>query len=459
MAPVTARKACEARGARGARGAVALYRLASTLATPLIRRHLRRRLARGREHPQRLGERFGEPGLPRPQGPVIWLHAASVGEAVSLLPLIDAIRQRWPALTPLLTTGTLTSAEVMAARLPPGALHQFVPVDCAPFVTRFLDHWRPEAIVIVESEIWPNILSQAKQRAIPMALVNSRISAKSLAGWRRFGPIARHIFGLFDLVLAQSEEDRTRLAELGAKAPRFLGNLKQAAMPPPADAAALAAFGDAITGRPRWLAASTHPGEEEQVADTHRRLAQDHPGMLTILAPRHPHRGPAIAQDLHDTGLTVALRSRNQPPDPATDIYIADTIGEMGLWYRLAHVVFIGGSLHPGAGGHNPLEAAKLGSAVICGANVANCATIVAQMRECGALRQVTDGKDLSATVADLLHEAPARDAMIAAARTYAMDQNQIVEQYIAALAPLLPQSLTQDGAGRTATPPHPASA
>ena len=438
MAPLTAR------GAGGARAALALYRLTSTLATPLVRRHLKRRLARGREHPARLDERFGEPGLPHPKGPIVWLHAASVGEAVSLLPLIGALRQHWPALTPLLTTGTLTSAKVMAERLPAGALHQFAPVDCAPFVTRFLDHWRPVAIIIVESEIWPNILGQAGRRTIPMALVNARISAKSLAGWQRFGRISRHIFGLFDLVLAQSEGDRARLARLGATAPRCLGNLKQAAMPPAADAGVLTTFREAIGDRPRWLAASTHPGEEAQVADTHRHLTQTHPGLLTIVAPRHPHRGPAIAQDLRQAGLAVALRSRNEPPDPTTDVYLADTIGEMGLWYRLADVVFIGGSLQPGAGGHNPLEAAKLSSAVICGTNVANCATIVAQMRRCGALRQVADGAGLAVAVTDLLDDAPARHAMIAAAGAYGIDQNQIVKQYIEALAPLLPDSLTQ---------------
>ncbi len=438
MAPISTRGTRGARGTRSARGALALYHLTSTLATPLIRRHLRRRLAHGREHPTRLAERFGEPGLPRPDGPILWLHAASVGEAVSLLPLIAAVQHRWPAFTPLLTTGTLTSAKVMATRLPPGALHQFVPVDCAPFIARFLDHWQPQAIVIVESEIWPNILRQAKARAIPMALVNARLSAKSLNGWQRFGIVARHIFGLFDLVLAQSEEDKERLLQIGAKSPRFLGNLKQAALPPPADKAALAAFCQVIENRPRWLAAATHPGEEEQIAQSHRHLAKTHPGLLTILAPRHPHRGPEIARDLRRTGLTVALRSLDQPVEPATDIYLADTIGEMGLWYRLADVIFIGGSLAPGAGGHNPMEAAKLSSAVICGTNVDNCAAIVEEMSRRGALRQVADATALADTVTDLLNDAQARDAMIAAALAYGSGQGQIVELCIEALAPLL---------------------
>ena len=325
-----------------AAGALALYRLTSILATPLVRSHLRRRLARGREHPTRLRERFGEPGLSRPATPVVWLHAASVGEAVSLLPLIAALQPRWPAATLLLTTGTVTSAKVMAERLPAGVLHQFAPVDCAPFITRFFDHWRPAAIILVESDIWPNMLSQASRRGIPLALVNSRISQKSLTGWQRVGPIARHIFGLFDLVLAQSQEDCARLARLGVKSPRYVGNLKRAAFPPPADQDVLAAFAGAIAGRPRWFAASTHPGEEAIVAATHRRLAPGRPGFLTLLAPRHPHRGPAIAEQLRRTGLTVALRSDGRHPTADTEIYIADTIGEMGLWYRLeigrAHV-------------------------------------------------------------------------------------------------------------------------
>jgi len=427
-----------------AAGALALYRLTSILATPLVRTHLRRRLARGREHPTRLPERFGEPGLPRPATPVVWLHGASVGEAVSLLPLITALEQRWPANSFLLTTGTLTSAKVMAERLPPAILHQFAPVDCAPFVTRFLDFWRPSAIIIVESEIWPNILSQASRRGTPMALVNSRVSQKSLAGWQRLGPVARHIFGLFDLVLAQSQEDCARLARLGAKSPRFVGNLKQAAFPPPAEPSVLATYAEAIAGRPCWLAASTHPGEEQIVAATHRRLASGRPGFLTLLAPRHPHRGPAIAEQLRQSGFTVALRSDGGHPNPDTEIYIADTIGEMGLWYRLADIVFIAGSLIPGAGGHNPLEAAKLDCAIVCGPNVANCAAIVEPMIDLGALRQVADGDELARTLAILLDDAPARQAMIAAARDYGAGQNRVLPQLIEALAPLLDRALAQ---------------
>lgn len=427
-----------------AAAALALYRLTSTLATPLVRRHLRRRLTRGREHPSRLNERFGVSGLARPATPVVWLHAASVGEAVSLLPLIAALRERWPSATLLLTTGTLTSAKVMAERLPAGVLHQFVPVDCAPFVARFLDYWRPAAIIFVESEIWPNILSQASRRAIPLALVNSRISRKSLAGWQRFGPFARYIFGLFDVVLAQSEEDCARLLRIGAKAPRYLGNLKQTALPPPTDPEALAAFALAIAGRPCWLAASTHPGEEEIVARTHRLLAPDRPGLLTLLAPRHPHRGPAVAEQLRQAGLTVALRSQGQHPTPGTEIYIADTIGEMGLWYRLAEIVFVGGSLNPSAGGHNPLEAAKLNSAVICGPNVANCAATVEQMAQCGALRQIAHGDALAPAVTALLDDTPARAAMIAAARDYGADQSRILQQIVEVLAPLMDKALDQ---------------
>ncbi len=419
-------------------GALSLYRLTSTLATPLVRRHLRRRMARGREHPQRLAERFGVPGLPRPATSVVWLHAASVGEAVSLLPLIAAIQERWPALTLLLTTGTVTSAKVMAERLPPGVLHQFAPVDCAPFIARFLDHWQPAALIIVESEIWPNLLRQAKARHVALALVNSRVSEKSLAGWQRLAPVARHLFGLFDLVLAQSEEDSHRLAQLGAKAPRYLGNLKQAAFPPPADAGILATYRGVIADRPRWLAASTHPGEEEMVAQAHRRLVETHPGLLTMLAPRHPDRGPAVAKALRQRGLTVTLRSHGRHPAPDTDIYVADTIGEMGLWYRLADIVFVGGSLISDVGGHSPLEAAKLDSAMICGPHVANCAAIVEEMARRGAIRQVADDAALATAVAGLLDDDAARQAMIVAARGYGADQNQVLQRSIAALTPFL---------------------
>ncbi|MCH7555003.1 MAG: 3-deoxy-D-manno-octulosonic acid transferase, partial [Proteobacteria bacterium] len=308
-----------------------LYRALTVLATPLIAVYLGYRRRAGKEDPERFPERLGVAGAERPEGMLVWVHGASVGEALAALPLIERILKSRPALHVLLTTGTVTSARLMAERLPARARHQFSPIDRPDAVAGFLDHWRPDLAVWSESEFWPNLLTETQARGVPMILVNGRMSDRSYRRWKLMRGVIRRLLGGFALCLAQSEADAKRLRDLGAKEVRAVGNLKSAASPLPVDQAALDDLRNAIMARPRWLAASTHAGEETIVAASHRALAADHPGLLTIIAPRHPERGPTIAAGLREIGLTVAMRSAGDPIDRYVDIYIADTLGELGL--------------------------------------------------------------------------------------------------------------------------------
>ncbi|MEE8453456.1 MAG: glycosyltransferase N-terminal domain-containing protein, partial [Limibaculum sp.] len=341
--------------------ALAVYLAATRLAGPLAHWLLARRMATGREDPLRLGERLGRAGVARPEGRLIWLHGASVGEALSMLPLIAELRRQAPGVNCLATTGSVPSARRMAELLPEGCIHQFVPVDTGGAVRRFLDHWRPDLAVWVESEFWPGLMVATARRGTPMMLVNARVSARSARRWAWAPGMAAALVRLFRRIVTQDMETAARLVAMGADPGRVRegGNLKALIPAPGCDAAELEALRAALAGRPVWLAASTHAPEEDAVAEAHRVAARSVPGLLTILAPRHPERGEAIAAALAGQGLAVARRSRGEAPGPGTDVWLADTLGEMGLWLRLAPVAFVGGSIAV-RGGHNPFEPAAL---------------------------------------------------------------------------------------------------
>jgi 3-deoxy-D-manno-octulosonic-acid transferase len=386
------------------------WHIAATLAAPLLRWNLRRRIAQGKEESARLPEREGH-GAARPEGRLIWLHAASVGESLSILPLIEALARRDPALHVLVTTGTVTSARLLPQRLDPAlagrVTHRYAPLDVPAWVARFLDGWRPDAAGFVESELWPNTLAATHARGIPLALLNARISARTAARWGRWAPgFARELLGRFRLIMPRSAEDAERLLALGASALAPPGDLKLAAPPLPADDAALAALRGAIGGRPVLLAASTHPGEEAQVLQAAEALRAAWPGLLTILAPRHPHRGKELGP--------WPRRAEGALPG-AGPVYVADTMGELGLLYRVAHVAFIGGSLVP-HGGQNPLEAARLGCPIAFGPHMQNFGEATAGLLAVGGARQVADAAALAATVADMLTQREETAAMARAA-------------------------------------------
>lgn len=354
-----------------------IYRLVSRAAAPFVPMLLARRAKRGKEHRQRLPERRGESRIARPDGPLIWLHGASVGELASVLPLIERIRAR--GIPILVTTGTVTSSDLAEQRLPRGVVHQFMPVDVPRFVGHFLDHWRPDLALFVESDLWPNMIIEASERGVPMVLINGRLSENSFRRWRRLPNSIAHLLQRLDLCLTGTAPDATRFGELGATQLLTTGNLKLDVPAPPADPAALAALQDAIGDRPVIAAASTHAGEESCVLDAHIRLRTNFPGLLTLVAPRHPERGADIAAIAAAAGLSVAMRSRGELPKRNTEIYVADTVGELGLIYRVAPAVFIGGSLVK-HGGQNPIEAAKLGAAILHGPHVWNFAEIYAAL-------------------------------------------------------------------------------
>jgi 3-deoxy-D-manno-octulosonic-acid transferase len=346
---------------------------------------LKRRAGRGKEDPERLQERLGHAGAPRPDGPLVWLHGASVGESLSLLPLIDALRARRPDVAILVTSGTVTSAELMAKRLPADALHQYAPVDTPGAARRFVEHWKPQLTVFVESEIWPNLVLAAKSGGSKLALLSARFSPKSLRNWSRLPGAARTLFAAFDLVLAQDRATASALHRLGARNDGRL-NLKRYGAPLPVDAKALKTMKAALETRPMLLAASTHPGEDEIVLQAFADAAVD--ALLTIV-PRHPARAENILALAENAGFTARLRSRGDPL--GGEVYIADTLGELGLWFSLARAALIGGSLRPGPGGHNPVEAAQLDCPIVAGPYVENWREVYADLIDVDAVEVVPD--------------------------------------------------------------------
>jgi len=414
-----------------------LYQLASTAGSPMAPRVLARRLNRGKEHPQRLAERRGEASLRRPRGPLVWVHGASVGEMLAAVPLIERLRARDFAV--LVTSGTVTSAALAEQRLPDGAIHQFVPLDAPRFVRRFLDHWRPQLALFVESDLWPNLILSCAERKIPMILINGRLSERSLRRWRLVRGAIGALLGRFDLCLAQSITDAERYGELGAPRVTTTGNLKLDVPAPPADPAALARLRQAVAGRPIIAAASTHPGEEEAMLAAHRRLREKFPALLTVIAPRHPARGESIGQIATAAGLAVALRSRRGEPLTDTGVYIADTLGELGLIYRIAPIVLMGGSLAR-HGGQNPIEAARLGAAVLHGPHVWNFAEIYATLDEAHGAELVADETALAARLAAWLADPSARQAVADAAARAVEQLGGAFERTLAALEPYLMQ-------------------
>ncbi len=408
----------------------ALYAAATTLAAPVLRVYLRRRAGRDKEIAERLPEREGIDATPRPSGKLLWVHAASMGESISVLPVLAALPD---TVAVLLTTGTVTSAALLATRLPQLGLdrrvqHRFVPLDVPAWAARFLDHWRPDAAAFVESEIWPNLLAACARRDIKVMLVNARMSEKSFANWRRVPTTARAVFGGFATVQPQSHDDAERLAALGARNLMPAGNLKFAASPLPVDQDALMQVDAMLGDRPVWLAASTHDGEEALIADAHAKLAATRPGLVTIIVPRHPERGAALGG---------SRRSLGEGPPAGGGIWIADTMGELGLFYRRCPIVFVGKSLIAPGGGQNPLEPARLGCAVAMGFYDANFIEAVRILRDAGALHQVGNAAELAAWVGLMFDHPAQRAAMGQAGMAAAAGATDLPARIAATLAGL----------------------
>jgi 3-deoxy-D-manno-octulosonic-acid transferase len=361
----------------------------------------------------------------------------SVGESLSLLPLIAALKTARPNLNLLVTSGTVTSAEVMAKRLPAGVIHQYAPVDAPGAAARFLDHWRPGAALFVESELWPNLIVAARERGVTLALLSARMTQGSAQGWTRAPATARALLQAFDLILSQDAATQSRLQALGAATGPYL-NLKLVGEAPPVDTALVAALTAGIGGRKVVLAASTHPGEERLIAQAFKAATAGTPAVL-IVAPRHPDRGPQVAAELQSLGFPVARRAAGEALTPATTAYVADTLGELGAFYRVADAVVLGGGFVEGVGGHNPLEAARLSCAIVTGPHVFNAREIYAEMFALAAAIEAPDADALARHITGLLANPVIARRIGEAALDFAGRQGAALTAAMALIEPLLP--------------------
>ncbi|MBX3519478.1 MAG: 3-deoxy-D-manno-octulosonic acid transferase [Xanthobacteraceae bacterium] len=416
---------------------IRLYRRMTRWAVPFSGAILNWRLKRGKEDTERVNERKGIASIARPEGALIWIHGASVGEVISMQPLVEYIRKQ--GFTVLMTSGTVTAAQTVAQRMPAGTLHQYIPLDAPQFLQSFLDHWQPGLALIAESEFWPNLLLETSNRSIPIVLVNGRLSQRSFSRWKYVKNNAAALLSAFDLCLAQDRDVAERLQQLGAPRVLTTGNLKFDVPPPPADAADMQEMIRTVHGRPVFLAASTHRGEDEDIVDAHIEVMQKVPDLLTIIVPRHPERGGEIAELVQDYQLVPAMRSRNHLPDRGTNIYVADTLGELGLFYRLAPIVFMGGSLIK-HGGQNPIEPAKLDNAILHGPYVHSFTSIYSELNRRHAAATVTDAQSLAASLLRLLDDPALVRSMAEAAHATVIPLSGAVDRTAKALEPYLVQ-------------------
>lgn len=407
---------------------IRIYNTLIRILYPLvIKRYIKKRQLNGKEDIKRFNERIGRPTMKRPDGKLIWLHGASVGESVSMLPLINKLLETYPDASVMVTTGTVTSADVMNKRLPERAFHQYVPIDNPSFVTRFIRHWHPDLALWFESDLWPALLSGIKRKNIPLILVNGRISNKSFKRWQQFDFISKELLGCFTFCLGQTEEDAYRLRILGAKDSMCLGNLKYAGINPPVDPEKLENIQKQIMDRPLWVVSSTHSDEELKIGKFLKRTIEQVPGLLTIIAPRHPNRGEEIQKQLNELGLKTALRSNDEKITKDTDVYIANTIGEVGLWYEISPIVFIGGSLIP-HGGQNFIEPSRFRDAVIVGPHMHNFTDAMNRAKKADAVIQVNDVVELEENLLQLLNNKDLLEAKKSLAYNWATSEAKVLD-------------------------------
>ncbi|WP_354208245.1 MULTISPECIES: 3-deoxy-D-manno-octulosonic acid transferase [unclassified Bradyrhizobium] len=421
-----------------------MYRRLARGLVPLAPALIKRRLKQGKEDPARVGERRGLSRDVRPHGPLVWIHGASVGEVLAAAALIERLRDL--NLRILLTSGTVTSAAIVAKRFPPDVIHQYVPYDSPRYVARFLDHWKPSLALFIESDLWPNLILAGAARRVPMVLINGRMSPRSFPRWRRMQGTISALLSRFDICLAQSKTDAERFSTLGGRDVVTTGNLKLDVPAPPADPAKLERLMAMTRGRPIIVAASTHPGEEEMLVAAHRSLSGFFPQLLTVIVPRHPDRGSSITGLITASGLKPALRSRDELPTAATDVYVADTMGELGLFYRLSEIVFMGGSLirH---GGQNPIEAIKLGAAIVHGPHVFNFADVYEALDHSGGARQADTQELLIKQLGQLLADSALRQKIQQSGAGVVEDLGGALNRTMTALEPYLLQLRIEMGA------------
>lgn len=380
----------------------AIYKITSQVLSKRASAYLTKRIEQGKEEPTRINERYGIASRARPSGTLIWIHAASVGEVRSILALIHRLLGKHLGWHVLVTTGTVSSARIISAELPENAIHQYLPLDVPSWVNSFLDHWQPDAAVWVEQEIWPNMLGEIHRRKIPAILANGRLTETSFNRWKWIQSMARGLLAPFKHIYAQSSYDAERLASLSGKDIKNLGNLKYAAEPLPHKQFMLEKLHKEVGDRPLWLASSTHMGEEFILEDAHKTILKSHSNALLIIVPRHPDRGDQIINGLNNNGLIAARRSFHEPINPGTQVYVADTFSELGLFYRLCNIVFMGGSLVP-VGGHNLIEPAQLGATILYGPHMENFQEVKELFEQEQLSYPIKTAEDLATRILELM--------------------------------------------------------
>jgi 3-deoxy-D-manno-octulosonic-acid transferase len=408
----------------------AIYKLTSKIFATRAPSYLQKRVELGKEEADRVPERYGIASQSRPEGILLWIHAASVGESRSILALIHTLLEKHMSWHVLVTTGTVSSARIIASELPSNAIHQYLPLDVPSWVNAFLDHWQPNMAIWVEQEIWPNMLSQIHARQIPAILANGRMEESSCRRWGWIKSMAKDLLAPFKRIYAQSQYDAERFATLSEREVLVKGNLKYAAEPLPYNPVLLDQLKKEIGDRPVWLAASTHLGEELVIANAHKLIRAQRPDTLLIIVPRHPDRGDQIMQDLLMDGFSVARRSDKECILKETHVYVADTYSELGLFYRLSPIVFVGGSLVP-IGGHNLVEPAQLDCAILYGPHMENNLEIKEQFEAVHASVAITTAEELAAYVLALLANPDRQAAMSRAASTLISREGAVLQDLI----------------------------
>ncbi len=417
-----------------------LYRLASRVLAPVLPFWLKRRARAGKEDVTRLSERFGRTRLERPEGPLVWLHGASVGESQMLRPLIDLLLAHDEHLHVLVTTGTVTSANLLAEHLPARAIHQYLPADTPGSVRRFLGHWQPSLGIFAESELWPNLIFEARRQNVRLALVNARMSDKSLAGWQKRPKAAYTLLSAFNYIHAADDKTSSGLSALSGRGIEPGGNLKNAAPALPVNEKELARFQTALGDRPVWCAASTHRGEDPFILDAANQVKAGTENPLLLLAPRHPERADEIAHLIEQSGLSYMRHSGGGVPETTTDVWLMDTLGQMGLAYRLSQIAFVAGALIKGLKGHNPLEPARLNCAILTGRYISSFADIYLDLFRFDAAKRILEPEQLGPEILSLLENQEQRDKLAVNAKTFALAQTDVLTHVWDEINPLLPE-------------------
>lgn len=428
---------------------LSIYRFLTFLAEPFLYLNWWWRALKGKEEKGRRGERFGKPSIKRSGQKTIWIHAASVGESHSIMPLLERLHDEYKDYAILLTTTTQSSAKLITKRLPERAFHQYIPYDIPRCVRRFLKHWQPEIAMFVESELWPNLMMESQKRTRAMLLINGRMSKRSYDRWLKKRSVIAQLLSTFTIIHPGSRLDDTRFKNLGAKQSRYVGNLKYDAPTLSSDAQVAGEILTAIGDRRVWVASSTHPGEEEMIAEAHQIIKDTHPELLTVIVPRHPHRSEKIAEMIDEKKLAPARRSEKEPLSEKTDIYIADTFGELGIFYRLTGIAFIGGSLVP-HGGHNPIEAAQLDCAILAGPHMENFQAITREFEEAHAIARVKDAASLAEKVSLLLRDQEAQGELAENAHKLVEEKEGVVENVMEELRSIIGASQQEGSQKKT---------